>query len=1015
MSKAQEDDGVRFDVCLSSLSPETAGHEVVNRLFVKGFCVAKQGFPPELFNSAVDELRKFEVEDRWQRPHPIIREGLLGAEGSSAIAELENPESVDGSENLDRESLRQLDDAVSSLYLDSLEDALDRLGIQVSHRTLGVIHKADENLRDEVASLSEREVTKWLSQFLRHRIMVLVFLGPSSGILELQPYATEDTVPHEVHTEPGTMVILRPDILSHRHFATGKSFALSSFFLAGHLCKRPPAGGWRMVPAAKQLDEWTVMRLQQLKERDRDDAPWDPDLPRDWQHAMNHMYHKGQMIAVRGAAVKTTACEDPELFWQVGNAAPDFPTEVPISRWDHSGVYDPDPGSHRHYKSYCRHGSFMDGIELFDCKFFSLTPNEAKTMDPHQRLILEVGYQSLFNMGMRKGTLVGAQCGVYVGCGNTEWNMTDKDADFGAFGATGGALSISSGRFSFILGLKGPSMTLDTEAASGATSLYLAAEACQKKGRATASDLGCAIAAHVLLTAVWWPSQCASGWLSASGRCLTFDASADGYSRADGVAAAGLKALNQVVDGEVVQSNSEPLVGSIAGAMMNNNGQGASLANPHGPAEQEAIVEAIRNASITPQDVDGVEAHAAGNILADAIEVGSFTRTHRSEDVREPLSITSMKSSVGHQVETSSLAAFIKTLYSSQWGSATPNVHLRQANPHVDAFDTPCCLSSECVEYRMSATFLGVMSRGFGGSNVYILAWGQMSDEVRPLAEKPTEVDIHFWPGGGGDLSKEQAPQSCYKIVGTWGVWQNPQTMEEESEGIFAQTVMLGENRWEKFQIWLDGDSARRLHPNQPRAVKDTPAVGPEEVAPTLSWMIEGRGPPSDPAKLELHDPSSAASCRDNPDEGVPGDQYRVRLHVVGKWRSVSWEKLSVEPSAWLVQAGRYYIVGDWNGWQPQEMEHLESSPGAFYFDLRLRRFRENFHILRDGDWDQTLYPANGTGSPAGSTEVLGPDDLGITSPFVVFGKPHEVYRVELIRRVHERDDFKRVSWTISA
>ena len=105
----------------------------------------------------------------------------------------------------------------------------------------------------------------------------------------------------------------------------------------------------------------------------------------------------------------------------------------------------------------------MDGIELFDCKMFSMSPNEVRQLlelelvkcvrrSPwirslhgfssmrfdlrHQRLILEVGYEALYNMGsgpswtssssfyplrgMRKNTLVNTTCGVYVGCGNVE-------------------------------------------------------------------------------------------------------------------------------------------------------------------------------------------------------------------------------------------------------------------------------------------------------------------------------------------------------------------------------------------------------------------------------------------------------------------------------------------------------------------------------------------------------------------------------------------------------------------
>lgn len=1004
-------DGAQVDVDMQSLPAQVAAAEVASHLQVKGFCVLRPILEQGAIEKALVELKQFEAAGRWHRVNQTVQDGLLGQEGSASIAELENPE-LASEVRSDGESLTTLDESITEMHF-SLEEHLEFIGVHVSHRTLGVVHQAGEPDEDEVPH-TEKQVMKWLSQFMRHRLMVLIFLGPTSGMLELKPYETEDTEVHQVSTPPGTMVVLRPDLMSHRHFAPGRSFVLSSFFLAAHINKRVAHA---MTPSAAVLDEWTLNRLRQLKESDREDAVWDPEIPRDWQHAMNHMYHKGQMIAVRGAAFKAPVCEDPEVFWMASTAAPDYVVDIPISRWDHSQVFDDEPESWRQYKSYCHHAAFMEGIEMFDCKFFNLTANEAKTMDPHQRLILEVGYGALANMGMRKGTLTGTATGVYVGCGNTEWSVADKEMDFGAFGATGGALSISSGRFSFILGLKGPSMTLDTEASSGATALYLAAESCQKKGRAAANDMSVAIAAHLLLTPLWWPSQCASGWLSRRGRCLSFDATADGYTRCDGVAAAGVKCLNTVVDGQVLSHEDEPLIGSIAGAMMNNNGVGAALAAPHGPAEQEAIAEALRNASISPCDVDGIEGHMAGTLLADAVEVGSLVRALRSEDMDEPLPITGMKSSVGNQVEVGALAAFVRSLYSLQWGNMTPNLHLRQVNPHMDAFDTPCALVTECLEYRMTSAFVGVMSRGFGGSNVFLLGWGQVDEGKLPTEPSaPPKDSIYFWPGGGGELDKDQQPQMSYKLAGSWNAWATPLTMEAEDDGLFGRTVTLGENRWEQFQIWLDGDAARALHPGQPKASKDTPAFGPADDALGCNWIIDGRGALGDAELARGSSLSTIAAC--SLDDGLPGDQYRVRLRVAGKWRSVTWEKLpaaallpgiSVQPT---FQLGTYFIAGTWNNWAVEEMEADPARPGFFSFVVAVRG-SEKFQILRNSDWEQVLYPGERLGSADGSTEVLGPDDQGHGLNFCIDGSQGSRYRVELQRLVERDKDIKKVSWRI--
>eukprot|EP00931_Biecheleriopsis_adriatica_P114881 TRINITY_DN90762_c0_g1_i1.p1 TRINITY_DN90762_c0_g1~~TRINITY_DN90762_c0_g1_i1.p1 ORF type:complete len:1166 (-),score=245.01 TRINITY_DN90762_c0_g1_i1:54-3194(-) len=896
------------------------------------------------------------------------------------------------------------------------EPYLSSFGIDVSHRSRAVLHQAGEPGEVPVP-LTETEVMRWLSQFLQHKVMIITFLGPSTGTLELKPYRQDDAETLEIRTFPGTLVVLRPDLLSHKHFSMGRSFAMTSFFMKTDGRRRTPAPE-QMIPAAKELDDWTVGRLREIKEKNMTNQFWDPALPREWQSAMNHMFHKGQMICVRGMACKLPGTEDPRAFSAASSFAPDYPGEVPRVRWDHNEeIYDPDPESWRYFKSYCRHGSFMDGIELFDCKMFSMSPNEAKSMDPHQRLILEVGYEALYNMGMRKNTLVNTTCGVYVGCGNLEWSLMPRDQDQGAFAATGGALSISSGRFSFTLGLKGPSMTLDTDASSGATALYLGAESVQRKGRATPNDFSLGIAAHLLLAAVWWPSHCASGWLCAAGRCLTFDASAAGYVRGDGVAAVALKAQSQLVDGKFVTSEEEA-DGCIAGAMMNNNGKGASLASPHGPAEQDAMAEAIRNAGIMPADVDAVEAFGSGAFLADAIEVGSFSRAHRSEVQKDPpLILTAVKSSIGNQIETSGITAFMRVINTLRYGCATPNLHFRQANPHTDLEDQPVAITTELMEYQKSSSFVGVMSRGFGGSNVYLMTWGTVKMQKARSTVISSQDKIMYWPGGGGVLESDAMPARAYMIVGSWSEWQQAEAMEAEGDGSYSYTVILGDSRFEQFQIWLDGDSNRVLHPGHKKGYKDMTVFGPDNSAHGCNWVIDGRTElPSVKYPEELQSrllSGPVQADRGDGDEsklpaadfGLPGDAYRVQLRVRGKWRTVTWEKLPPgKAQASLVEQFRrerqsqFYVTGSWNDWNLQEMTADARRDGVFHATAVLWRSGGEFQVLRNRDWSQVLHPEAPRTTANVLGKVQGPDDQGHGLNWFLDGQAGDTFRIELAR-----------------
>jgi polyketide synthase-associated protein len=996
------------DVDLNSASPDLLGLDIVNKLALKGFCVLANNFGEGDLEKALAEIQAFDGLQRWDKVHSAVQDGLLGAEGSARVAELSPPD-VDS----EGEVVTKLDQTITQFGF-RIEPYLDRLGFEVSHRTHAVVHKAGEPDED-ITPLTPKEVLKWLSQFVRHRVMVLIFVGPNQGTLEVTPYDTEDAGMCEIPTPPGTIVILRPDLMSHKHFSPGKSFVISSFFLQGHLGKRTPQGGYLMIPAAKELDDWMVERLKQLKEKHAEDSIWDPDYPAYWRNAMNHMYHKGQMLTVRGTACKFPCCEDLDKWFEVQSGAPDYVTDVPFVRWDHTGISDPDPECWKQGYTYCKHGSFMDGIELFDCKQFSMSPNEAKAIDPHQRLILEIGYQALHHMGMRKNSLVNSHCGVYIGCGNSEWNYVPKSASEGAFGATGGALSINSGRFSFCLGLKGPSMTLDTEASSGATSIYMAGESCQRKGRALPNDYAIGIAAHLVLTAIWWPQMCATGDLSRTGRAMSFDSSADAYVRGEGVGAAAVKPLSDYVDGDYVTEDT-PRVGTIAGATMNNNGCAASLTAPSCAGEQEAIVEAIRNASVDPMDVDAVEAHGCGKFIDDAIELSSHERSHRShDDVEKPLIIGAVKSAQGNQMECTSMTGLLKVLYSCQYGMTTGNLHLKQVNAHVD-WSTPCLLPTESLEQELQSTFHGLFARGQGGSNVYLLFWGQVNKEVSPPKQARSSRDaITFWPGGGGMLPPEQIPEKFYSIVGTWSTWSTPAPMEEEGDGRYGYTIVLGVNRWEQFQIWLDGDSTKVLHPGSIKASKDFPVLGPDtdEGAKDMSWLIDGR------SELLAEDEGGSGTPQsyslDPLDMGRPGDMYRVHLCIAGKWRTVSWEKIKASAisdtakDTWDLGLGSYYVTGAFNQWELQEMTPEPSKNDTFRTTVKLSGSGGEFQIVRNMDFAQVIYPD----FPYSTSEskVNGPDDLGEGLFWNIEGKFGDKVTIEFQRIVDAEKDTMRVTW----
>eukprot|EP00746_Dinoflagellata_sp_MGD_P156984 gnl/MRDRNA2_/MRDRNA2_86056_c0_seq1.p1 gnl/MRDRNA2_/MRDRNA2_86056_c0~~gnl/MRDRNA2_/MRDRNA2_86056_c0_seq1.p1 ORF type:complete len:204 (+),score=3.31 gnl/MRDRNA2_/MRDRNA2_86056_c0_seq1:446-1057(+) len=150
-------------------------------------------------------------------------------------------------------------------------------------------------------------------------------------------------------------------------------------------------------------------------------------------------------------------------------------TEVPLSRWDLEAYYDPEPG---HVGTmYTKHGAFIDGSDLFDHSCFRISHLEAQVMDPQQRLMLQVGYQALLRGGNTRASLVNCSIGVFVGQMNYDWFEADQHMEINCITGFGGLAvspAISANRISFVLGLTGPSVTVDSACSASLVSVDLA-------------------------------------------------------------------------------------------------------------------------------------------------------------------------------------------------------------------------------------------------------------------------------------------------------------------------------------------------------------------------------------------------------------------------------------------------------------------------------------------------------------------------------------------------------------
>ena len=127
-----------------------------------------------------------------------------------------------------------------------------------------------------------------------------------------------------------------------------------------------------------------------------------------------------------------------------------------------------------------RFGGFLDAVDGFDAEFFGISPREAASMDPQQRLALEVAWEAIEDAGHSPASLGGSRTGVYLGVCNNDYGralFADREA-IDAYFSTGNAYSVVAGRLSYLLGLQGPSMAIDTACSSSLVALHLACQLC---------------------------------------------------------------------------------------------------------------------------------------------------------------------------------------------------------------------------------------------------------------------------------------------------------------------------------------------------------------------------------------------------------------------------------------------------------------------------------------------------------------------------------------------------------
>ncbi|KZT25643.1 hypothetical protein NEOLEDRAFT_1178119 [Neolentinus lepideus HHB14362 ss-1] len=426
-------------------------------------------------------------------------------------------------------------------------------------------------------------------------------------------------------------------------------------------------------------------------------------------------------------------------------------------------------------------GSFLKDLNLFDYFEFGITGRDAHLMPVSTRKLIETTFLSLVDSGI---DYRGKNVGCYMsGVAHDLFAVSGHD-DAEARASLAYAPSTIANRVSYHLDLRGPTVPVDTACSSSLYATHLAVQAL-RNGEFVE----------------WLTYSQVTGVLSPDGKCKPFDASANGFSRSEGVVSVVLKPL------DVALRDGDKIYGSILGTGVNSSGQLAPIHAPVADAQKDAMQRAFRQAERSPREVDFIESHTTGTAQGDPTEVNWIGAEFSRDD---ELVMGSLKGNLGHLEISSFLASLCKVSLIFKTGLIPPNVNLKKRNPKIkwDEYRIHVPTEAEPLKCRAPTgqSLVAMTSSGIGGANGHCVL---ESPPARPARERAFwRVDMSEVPAVliAGGLSPRSTKDIGDSLKGTY------------SDDVRHQLTRLYGRRarsmpWRSFAVAKDGKVSQFAEP----------------------------------------------------------------------------------------------------------------------------------------------------------------------------------------------------------
>ena len=412
-----------------------------------------------------------------------------------------------------------------------------------------------------------------------------------------------------------------------------------------------------------------------------------------------HKQHTAQSkIAIVGYSGRFPNANNLESYWELLHNGRDVHKEAPKSRWDVETHVDAT-GKKRN-TSKTPFGCWLDDAAQFDARFFHLSPREAPQIDPAQRIALMTAYEALESAGIVPDATPSTRkdrVGVFYGITSNDWMETNSAQNIDTYMIPGGNRAFIPGRFNYLFKFSGPSYSVDNACSSSLAAIHAA---CNSLWRCDA-DTAIAGGTNILTNPDFAAGLDRGHFLSRTGNCKSFDDSADGYCRGEGVCTVILKRYEDAV------ADNDPIHGVILSAYTNHSADAESITRPYGGAQKAILNRLLRHTATDAYEVSYIEMHGTGTQAGDAEEMRSVVEVFAPEN-RTPIRkndqtiyLGSIKANIGHGEAASGVSSLAKVLLMMKHNLIPPHCgiktklnhkfpgHMRSHNVRIATEPTP--------------------------------------------------------------------------------------------------------------------------------------------------------------------------------------------------------------------------------------------------------------------------------------------------------------------------------------